>query len=77
MEAHAPSAVPTNTKQAWGLLFAQIVHQTLPLQLAAPQKLTVYVTLDTRDLTEERARRAFLDLRGAFIVQQTHINRSC
>jgi len=35
MEAHARSAVSTNTKLAWGLQLALIVHQTLPLQLVA------------------------------------------
>jgi len=45
MVAYVLSAVSTNTKQAWGLVFALIVHPTLRRQLAAFQRRPVNVTL--------------------------------
>ena len=52
MEANALSAVSTNTKQAWGLVFALIVHPTLRRQLAAFQRRPVNVTLGMREKME-------------------------
>jgi len=43
MENRARSAVTINTNQAWGLMPALIVHQTLYLHLAAIQKMIVNV----------------------------------
>jgi len=45
MEPRAGSAMSVNTKQASGLLLARIVHQILPLQLAASHTPPVNVTL--------------------------------
>jgi len=58
MEPHARSALSTNTKKAWGLLPAPIVHQTLSLQLAVSLTLHVNVTLDTQEKMEKYARSA-------------------
>jgi len=55
MEAIVLSAVSTNTKQAWGLLLAPTVHQTLPRQLEASQTLPVNVTMGTREKVEAHA----------------------
>jgi len=58
MDNNAPNAVSTNTKQALGLLIAQIAQQTPPLQLAASQIFYADVTLVTLVQTEPHARSA-------------------
>jgi len=58
MAKNAPGAESTNTKQALGLLIAQIVHQTPPLQLAASQIFRADVTLVILGQTEPHARSA-------------------
>jgi len=58
MGAHARCAVSTDTKQAWGLVLALIVHQTLPLQLVAPQTPLVNVTAGSQEKMEAYARNA-------------------
>jgi len=58
MEAHARSALSTNTKQAWDQLLALIVHQTLPLQLVASQTPLVNVMPGSQEKMEPRARSA-------------------
>ena len=72
MDNNAPSAVSTNTKQALGLLLAQIVHQAPPLQLAASQIFHVDVTLGTLVQTEPHARSvppARINLQLGLLVQ--------
>jgi len=55
MEAHARSAVSTNTKLAWDLLLALLVHQTLRRQLEASRTLPVNATQGTKDKMEAHA----------------------
>jgi len=60
MDVHVLSAIPTSTKQDWGLHLALLFHQTLPLRLEASLTPRVSATPGTRGQTELRVHSAHM-----------------